>query len=380
MTIVEKIQIVLQTLGGVAKLNDIYKGFKIVNHDSNNVPNSSIRGRIYENCKVLDAFKGNDIFGSVYGRGAGVFCLKSFFKSEDDAKFIFELKEERINFWKKLRKKKQKDNKILISNKLYKKLGIHKGERGVYRDLKKTRKNNFIDGLTLSVLNTGKIYNDLISDDHLLYHYPATLQKTTDSGEINSLKNSEKYNLPIFVILSLENKSNLKEIKLGYVKQYNDKQKIVLVEFSKEKKMILSTKYDELEGKNEDENDLPLFDKTRLKKKNNSNNRGNNQPKFRSDVFNYYKNECAVCDFDLFLDAAHIIPVERSGVDHKKNGLILCKNHHKAFDDNFFKINPETLKLVFLIDKKDLRINKIDIKHLKNKPAHKYIEWRYKNY
>ena len=380
MTIVKKIEIALETLGGVASLNDIYKAFKMIDFNTNNIPNSSIRARIYENCKVLDAYKGNDLFGSVYGRGEGIFSLKSFFKSEDDAKFVFELKEERINFWNKFNKKKQKNNKVFISNKLYKKLGIHNGERGVYRDLKKTRKNNFIDGFTLSVLNTGKIYNDLISENHLLYHYPTTSQRTTDTGEINSLKNADKYNLPIFIILSLENKSNLKEIKFGNVKKCNDNQKMVLIEFSKNKKIILSTKYDELEENNEDEDALPLFDKTRLKKKNNSNTRGNNQPKFRSDVFNYYKNRCAVCDLDMFLDAAHIIPIEKKGVDHKKNGLILCKNHHKAFDDNFFKINPETLKIDFLIGQHDLRINKINIKHLENKPAKKYLEWRYRNY
>ena len=106
MTIVEKLKLSLEMLGGVANLNDIYTVFKKVDKDSIKTPQSSIRARIYENCKTLDAYNGEDLFRSIYGRGEGVFSLTSFFNNDNDAKFIYELKKERIKIWQKLRKKK----------------------------------------------------------------------------------------------------------------------------------------------------------------------------------------------------------------------------------------------------------------------------------
>lgn len=379
MTIVEKLKLTLEMLGGVASLNDIYKVFKKIDKNSTQIPKSSIRARIYENCKTLDAYNGEDLFRSIYGRGEGVFSLANYFNDDNDAKFIYESKKERIKVWQKLKKKKIKDKIVIISNKLVKKLKIHKGERGIYRDVTNTRKSIFKDGLTLSVLDTGKIYDDVLTDSHLEYHYPKTEQKTTDLGEINSLKEAEKYNLPIFIVLGVNTETSKKELRFGYIKNHNDQQKTILIEFDSNKELILTAKYENYIDTNISENDLPLFQK-RKKKNISAKSRANNQPKFRADVFNYYQNECAVCGIKLFLDAAHIIPVENYGTDNKENGIILCKNHHKAFDDNLFKINPSNFKLEFFEEVSNLRIKKIDLNHLNNKPALKYLEWRYKNY
>ncbi len=381
MTIVEKLELSFKMLGGVATLNDIYKVFKMVDKDSIKTPQPSIRARIYENCKTLDAYNGEDLFRSIYGRGEGVFSLTSYFNNDNDAKFIYELKKKRIEIWQKLKTKKTKDKKVIISNKLIKKLKIHKGERGIYRDVTNTRKSIFKDGLALSVLNTGKIYDDLLTDSHLEYHYPNTTQKTTDLGEINSLKEAEKFNLPIFIVLGVNTEGSKKELQFGYIKNHNDQQQTILIEFDNTKELILTPKYESYIDTYISEDELPLFQK-RKKKNILAKSRANNQPKFRADVFNYYQNECAVCGIKLFLDAAHIIPVENYGTDNKENGLILCKNHHKAFDDNYIKINPTSLRLEISKDnnKESLRINKENLKHLRNKPALKYLEWRYKKY
>ena len=238
MTIVEKLKLSLEMLGGVANLNDIYTVFKKVDKDSIKTPQSSIRARIYENCKTLDAYNGEDLFRSIYGRGEGVFSLTSFFNNDNDAKFIYELKKERIKIWQKLRRKKTTYSGVIISNKLVKKLKIHKGERGIYRDVSNTRKSIFNNGLALSVLNTGKIYDDLLTDSHLEYHYPTTTQKSTDLGEINSLKEAEKFNLPIFVVLGVNTEASKKELQFGYIKNHNDQQKTILIEFDNNKKLI----------------------------------------------------------------------------------------------------------------------------------------------
>ena len=150
MTIVEKLKLSLEMLGGVATLNDIYKVFKKIDKDSIKTPQSSIRARIYENCKTLDAYNGEDLFRSIYGRGEGVFSLTNYFHNDEDAKFIYELKN-RIDIWEKLKKKKSRNSEVIVSNKLIKKLKIHKGERGIYRDVTNTRKSIFNNGLALSV-------------------------------------------------------------------------------------------------------------------------------------------------------------------------------------------------------------------------------------
>ena len=67
MTIVEKLQASLEMLGGVASLEDIYSVFNQINKSDPKIPQPSIRARIYENCKTLDAYKGENLFGSVYG-------------------------------------------------------------------------------------------------------------------------------------------------------------------------------------------------------------------------------------------------------------------------------------------------------------------------
>ena len=88
MTIVEKLKLSLKMLGGVGSLNDIYKVYKKIDQQSALTPKSSIRARIYENCTTLDAFNGEDLFRSIYGRGEGIFSLKDSFAKDEDAKFI----------------------------------------------------------------------------------------------------------------------------------------------------------------------------------------------------------------------------------------------------------------------------------------------------
>ena len=213
----------------------------------------------------MDAYNGEDLFRSIYGRGEGVFSLTNYFHNDEDAKFIYELKKERIDIWEKLKRKKSRNNEVIVNNKLIKKLKIHKGERGIYRDVTNTRKSIFNNGLALSVLNTGKIYDDLLTNSHLEYHYPTTTQKTTDQGEINSLKEAEKYNLPIFIVLGVNTEASKKELQLGYIKNHNDQQKTILIEFYYNQELILTPKYDSYIDNYINEDDLPLFQKRKKK-------------------------------------------------------------------------------------------------------------------
>ena len=61
----------------------------------------------------------------------------------------------------------------------------------------------------------------------------------------------------------LEKDSSKKELRFGYVKNHNDQQKMILIEFVKDKKLILSPKFEEVIEANDNEDELPLFDTNR---------------------------------------------------------------------------------------------------------------------
>lgn len=378
MNFLERVIASTEALGGVSRLKDIYFVYRQITNpeEISNSVESVIRARIEENSKDSDVFKGEDIFRTLYGKGKGVWYLKNNFNNIEEAKFIYEFKEKNLKLWEEISKKKFHTNDYVR-----KVIKIHRGERGIYRDLAKTKKLSFNDGLCQSVLDTAEKYDDVLTETHLTYHYPDTSHVTRDEGEINSLKLSHKYNIPIFVVLGLGKDKSKKEIRLGYVQSFNDHQRTFLIEFKIEKNQVAVPKEEVIEKEKVDEKELELFNSNRKRKLTTSTSRGNNQPKFSSDLFKYYENKCAVCDISYFLDAAHIIPVKHNGVDHKLNGLILCKNHHKAFDDGYFKINYETLDIeIIKSDKNLLKIQRDNIKHLTNKPGKKYLEWRYNKY
>lgn len=60
-----------------------------------------------------------------------------------------------------------------------------------------------------------------------------------------------------------------------------------------------------------------------------------------------YGFRCVVCgkahgDGDLSeVEAAHIVPRSRKGVDDARNGLALCRSHHWAFDRGLFGVDPD---------------------------------------
>ena len=376
MTILDRVISSLESLGGVAKLKDIYSIYKKISkpEEISKTFDRSIQARIEENSQSSDAFKGEDIFRTLYGKGKGVWYLKDKFKNIEEAKFIYEFKEKNLELWEEISKNNRHSNEFVRDIKK-----IHRGERGIYRDLPKTRKFSFENGICQSILDTGRKYDDILTDSYLTYYYPETSHKSRDLGEINSLKISQKYNIPIFVVLGSDEDTKTKEIRLGYVQSFNDTQKSFLISFIEDNKKIINPIENIIEEQKEEIDEL--FDNIRQRKKTLSSNRNNNQPKFNFDVFKYYQNQCAVCDINYFLEAAHIIPVKNRGADNKKNGIILCKNHHKAFDDMFFRINYQNYNIEILKENKvSLKILRDNINHLTNKPGNIFLEWRYKNY
>ena len=108
------------------------------------------------------------------------------------------------------------------------------------------------------------------------------------------------------------------------------------------------------------------------------------QSKFRKDVLERYGSECSFCEIDnqLIIEAAHLIPykkVDVYGIDliqNPKNGLPLCRNHHKLFDQGLIKINPNNLTVeISILNPESLNVTKHSLSEMVNKPSSECIKW-----
>ena len=238
---------------------------------------------------------------------------------------------DRLSLWNDIEKLPDGD----ISKSEIRDLNIYKGQSGVCRD---------DSGICISILNTGKHYPDDIFDGGVLYHYPNTQRAGQhDINEINSVKECASQGLPLFVILPGKN-STKRKIRLGWVEDFDDNSEQFLIRFGDSQPKPIQRQEEEF-----------ITKEKRKKKSREVEIRSNNQSKFRFDVLKRYGSKCAICNIENkhMLDAAHIIPVDEDGPDDPRNGLILCKNHHAAFDRNLFVINPND----YSIDALDNNIN-----------------------
>jgi predicted restriction endonuclease len=92
------------------------------------------------------------------------------------------------------------------------------------------------------------------------------------------------------------------------------------------------------------------------------------QEEFRKKLLNKYNNKCIISGNSclLQLEAAHIIPIRDNENYDINNGIILTRNLHKTFDEYYWSINPETLKVEINNNIKDLDVGDIlQYKHQK---------------
>lgn len=69
---------------------------------------------------------------------------------------------------------------------------------------------------------------------------------------------------------------------------------------------------------------------------------------FQTRLVELYDRRCAICETGLVHPsgrcephAAHIVPRRLKGADDARNGLLLCRTHHWAFDEGLIGINPD---------------------------------------
>lgn len=90
--------------------------------------------------------------------------------------------------------------------------------------------------------------------------------------------------------------------------------------------------------------------------------RGTDQQFFRKALIKAYSGKCCICGLSVLelLEAAHIKPYHECTLKERfsvNNGLLLCSNHHKLYDNEIIKISKDY----------KITINKIDEKNESNR-------------
>jgi hypothetical protein len=191
-------------------------------------------------------------------------------------------------------------------------------------------------GIAVGVLHNGSSYDDALSDDSIIYHYPNTARPPgRDVAEIAALRNAFSLHVPIFVITNSASHSARRDVRVGWAVGVDDAGAQCLIKFGNIRQPA-----------------APLSDRAAGEFRLEANRsemarigrRLQRTPQFAFEVGKRCGWRCAVCGMQVrqLLDAAHIRGVADRGSDDPRNGLILCKNHHSAFDGGLIGFQPET--------------------------------------
>lgn len=286
-------------------------------------------------------------------------------------------REFRLTIWKELQASNHARD--LAPEVLREHYRIYRGAAGIWCDKERTTPISEDEhGIAVAVLNTGKSYPDDVTEDSIVYHYPDTKRpKNFDHTEIEATKNAKRFQVPLFIITHAEKNDKLRDVRLGYVIDWDDEHKTFLIEFSQFGEMKSAP------VQTVDEQPFTVYETDRRSTTSTSPRR---DTKFRYRVLKRYGSKCAVCSItiDNLLSAAHIIPKEATRTtDDERNGLILCHNHHDAFDDLLFGIHPETKQIEYRPGgptKNDLKIETDTLAPKRNHPHIDALAWRYKEF
>jgi putative restriction endonuclease len=251
---------------------------------------------------------------------------------------------------------------------LIEQLGIQLGQQGIFRDIKKTR-HLAPSGVALSVRHTGSSYADDLSDDALIYHYPKTSRPGRDVAEIESLKAAQSLALPVFVTVSVQNRS-VRDLRTGWIVNCNDDLGWALISFEDQAAATFNVAPE------------PAFSlmQTRTTQKYLRSAR-TGQTKFKFEVFARYGGVCVACGLSelRLLEAAHLCSVAAKGSNHPMNGLVFCANHHKALDIGLLRIKPDSGEFVDgsgqLVGLERLGVTATSLAPLQHRPHPEALRW-----
>lgn len=258
-----------------------------------------------------------------------------------------------------------------VTPSLVRELSIHRGQQGVFRDLAVTSSISDPEaGVAVGVLYTGRVYDDDVASDGLIYHVPMTSRGVRDKNEVTAIDSCRFLSLPLFVVTKSHRRALLRDVHLGWVADFDPVAGQFLILFG--------------EAAPPDVDDAGEQDSFQLqveRKAIQSLRKGRpNQAAFRFSVLKRYGTTCALCGISdkRLIDAAHLCGVEENGCDDPRNGLPLCLNHHQSIDKGLVAIDPETLAILPVAADTSLElvgVTRTSIAHLSNLPHREALRW-----
>jgi hypothetical protein len=328
----------------------------------------------FANGKPLDPtlFSGGEQSNN-FLRKLGFRIVKKSHTEVDHSSFDFEtMNRERI--WREIKSNYKGQN--IPAHVLKDTYRISGGAGGIWVDRERTSKiSNDESGIIISVFHKETTSQDDLSEASILHPYPVTNRRGgQDDHEITATKNAKRFNIPVFVITRSKLDPTRRDVKKGFVRDWDDTNRTFLIEFGKIPEYTKDGSFSE---------DIP-FSLTRKRKRSLSSGGGSN-PRFTFDVFKRYGKCCAVCPMKVgdLVTAAHIKPGSEQGSDDPRNGIPLCLNHHAAFDKCYFTIHPGSYQVVTRENgpsKKELEIEDEDILKLKALPDRMALQWHYRRF
>jgi len=329
---------------------------------------------IFANGEPLDTslFSGGEQSNN-FLKKSGFRIVKKTRSGVDHTSFDFETME-RERAWREIQAKYRGQN--IPAHVLRDTYRITGGSAGIWLDRERTSKiSNDESGIAISVFYPGTPGRDDGFESSICYPYPVTNRRGGQDGhEIAATKNAKRFNIPVFVITRSSRDPTRRDVKKGYVRDWDDVHQAFLIESGKIPEYTKDGVFSE---------DIPFS--LNQKRKRSPSSRSDCTPRFAFDVFKRYGRCCAVCTMEVegLLAAAHIKPAGENGSDDPRNGIPLCHNHHAAFDQFSFSIHPGRYEIVTRENgpsRTDLGIQAEDISKLRAWPDRLALQWHYKRF
>lgn len=174
--------------------------------------------------------------------------------------------------------------------------------------------------------------------DGVMYNYSRTARSTgRDMQEVNAVKNAGLLGLPLFFITATGAERALRDVRVGWVEDWDDASGVFLVVFGNMKRPIACVA--EERGR--------LFPRTGALPEHSGSSVGRRASEVRFE-FNTLKRcgfQCAVCNIAVpqLLSAVRLRGKRQTVSDDPTDGLLLCALHRAAYEAKLFDIDRDTL-------------------------------------
>ncbi|WP_240000620.1 HNH endonuclease [Photobacterium kishitanii] len=238
-------------------------------------------------------------------------------------------------------------------------LGIYSGAAGVWVNTALTKGIVSDDaGVAVSILHTGKDYDDDFSEKGINYDFPSTKRNGShDQNEIQALKNCYDAKIPLFVISKSANKK-LRNVHIGLIESFDNQQKKTYIKFVSLKELDISELglVTEIQAEYKNKFDIAVGDSlttTSAKRQQRILAAANNKPKkvlryvedytrnpdIVAEALYRAKGNCEAChqpapfmkksNGEPYLEVHHIKPLSQGGQDSLDNVQAICPNCHR---------------------------------------------------